>query len=399
MAGTVTLWLDWGPDKLAALERILDSYREIHPGARFRVVFVPEEELESRFAGLAETEPGPSLIIASSRVGPEWYEAGLLRSVSEVLPPDQEDAIHPVAWSQVEYGQEIIALPFELQGTVLIRNAELAPYAADTVEAMLEQAESLRAQGLDGASLDLGFERAAPLLRTCKGELESDESVDPILRPAGLCWLRLLNRMASAGSVTFNSLDDEALFQAGKSAWLLADSRLLGALAAELGEENLRVDLWPLYQATGESLAGYAWTENLYFPAATAEEDFEASWSLAIFLLAAENQRLLSEARGVQHIPVLSSVVLEDPLLQGARRGLEIGLPLPDFRPLQDIARELGTAVRLVAGQGGDPELALELSLDEIRKARIPTATPTRTPAPTLTATPSATPPPTPPPG
>lgn len=399
VAGTVTLWLDWPPDKLAALERILDDYREIHPGVRIRIIFVPEGELESRFEGRAESEPAPSLIIASSRVGPEWYDAGLLTPVSQVLPPEEGLALLPLVWSQVRYEQEVIGLPLELQGTVLYRNAALAPSGAATVDDLLGQAEDLRGRGLEGASLDLGFERAAPLLRTCKGELVADEELDPVGRPVGLCWLRLLDRLGSAGSVTFDSGNDEELFREGQSAWLLGETTELQSLAEAIGQGNLKVDSWPLYQATGETLFGYVWTENLYFPAGSEDQDFEASWSFAIFLLAPESQRILSEARGVHHIPVLSSIELEDATLRETRRVLEGGLPLPDLRALEDIARELGTAVRLVAGQGGEPELALELALAEIRKARIPTATPTRTPTPIPTATPSPSPPPSPPPG
>ncbi len=282
---------------------------------------------------------------------------------------------------------------------MLYRNRARVEEPANTVDRMVQRSEQDLLEGGEGSSFDLGFRRAAPLVQSCRGEIVSDPEVVPITQPAGLCWLRLLNRLGRSGEVTFDTEEDFELFRQGETLWLIDSTEKMVQLRAALGEEGLAVDPWPLYESTGESLLGAVWAENAYFPAAATDQDFEAAWSFATYLLAPENQRLLSQARGVAHLPVLPSIELEDPLLQQARRSLDTGVPLVQVQVEEQIRRELSTAIRLVVADGGEPELALGLALEEIRRSRIPTPTPTRTPSPTLSPTPTETPLPTPPPG
>lgn len=399
-SGIISIWLDWGPAEMQALERIVDRYREMNPGVEFRISYHRPDVLRSDFeSAVANGDELPTLLLGPASWGDALYGSGALRDLSGSLLPDQRQAIHPFAWAQVDRNGSVIGLPFELKGTVLYRNVRLVSASAQSVDDLVEAARAVRATGAAGAILDLGFDRSAPMIRTCKGELHTEKDVDPLTRPIGLCWLRLLNRLGQTGPVTFNSDDDLASFEEGQSAWMLGSTDRILELQEAIGEGNLEIDPWPIYQPTGEQLFGYVWTENGYFPAGVDDADFEATWSFAVYLLAPENQRLMGDAQGVRHLPVLQDVTLDDRLLAEARAILLSGLPLPDQRLIEDIKGGLSTAVRLTVGQGGDPELALELALGQIREARIPTPTPTSTPAPTVTPTPSLTPPPTPPPG
>jgi ABC-type glycerol-3-phosphate transport system substrate-binding protein len=398
--GKVSIWLEWSPAEMRALDGIIEEYREMHPGLAFEIVYQRPGTLKSSFElAVQNDEAVPSMLIGSSEWGSTWAEESLIRDVSAVVLPEHQEALHAVAWEQVERDGFVTGLPLELQGTVLYRNTSLAPEPAVSVDALLTAAEEARASGRFGASFDLGFRRAAPLLKTCKGELVADERVDPVGRPQGLCWLRLLNRLGTAGPVTIDSEEDLERFLAGQSMWLLDSTEEMLRIQEELGAGAMAVDPWPLYGSTGEPLAGYVWTENAYFPAAASDQDFEAAWSFAVHLLAAENQRLLSDTGGVRHLPVHREVAPSDALAGQALRVLLAGTPLPDQEAFGDIMRELETAIRLVVLQGGDPDLALDLALNEIREARIPTETPTRTPTATITPTPSRTPFPSPPPG
>ncbi|MGA9531318.1 MAG: extracellular solute-binding protein [Anaerolineales bacterium] len=399
-SGAISIWLDWGPAEMLALERIVDHYRGMNPGVEFRISYHRPESLRADFeAAIAAGDELPSLLLGPSSWGDALFETGGLRDVGGSLLPEQRQAIHPFAWSQVDRGEVVVGLPLGLNGTVLYRNVQLASVSAQSVGDLVEAANDARLTGAVGASLDLGFNQSAPMIRTCKGELHTEQDVDPVTRPIGLCWLRLLSRLGQAGPVTFNTDEDLVGFEDGKSAWLLESTDKILELQDAIGESNLEIDPWPIYQPTGEQLYGYVWTENGYFPTAVNDADFEATWSFAVYLLAPDNQRLLGDAQGVRHLPVLQSVTLDDQLLAEARAILLSGSPLPDQRLVADIVGGLSTAIRLSVGQGGDPELALELALGQIREARIPTPTPTFTPAPTITPTPSLTPPPTPPPG
>lgn len=400
--GTVTIWLDWNQAELRSLERLIANYRELHPGAQFELVYLRSAELRPAFeAALAAEEAGqvPSLLLGPSDWGAPLFEAGALRDVAGAVLAEQREAIHPLAWSQVEYDQAVIGLPLELQGTLLYRNSSWATEAPPTVAELVTAGQAARRAGAVGASLDLAFNQSAPMIRTCKGQFELEPGADPISTPVGLCWLRLLDRLGEAGQVVFSSDEDLSAFSEERAAWILESSERLPALRAQLGGENLAVDGWPRYEATGERLSGYVWTENMYFPSAASDQDFEAAYAFAVYLLAPENQAILAETQGVSHIPVLGQVELDEPLLSAARAVLETGVARPDMRQYERVATELNTAVRLVVAQGGEPELALELALEEIRLATAPTVTPTVTPSPTVSPTPSETPFPTPPPG
>lgn len=399
LPGTVTIWLDWKPAEVAALERMIEDFRSLHPGTEFRVVYHRPDDLRLAFETAAAVGEGPSLLLGPSRWAAELNEAGWLRGLSDQILSEQQAAVFAGAWTMVEHEGEMVALPLELQGTVLYRNRALAAEPATTVSQLVERSQSSRARGQLGASLDLGFERAAPLLTSCRGELVADERVDPVGRPQGLCWLRLLNRLGTSGPVTYDTDEDLARFLAGETLWLLDSTEELLPIRESLGADILAVDPWPDYGPTGRPLTGYFWTENAYFPIMASDEDFEASWTFAIFLLARENQQWMSEAHGAGHLPVLEELEVGDPLLAQARSVLMVGLPLPDPRPFAAVRRELSTAIRLVVSQGSEPELALDLALIEIRNARIPTPTPSPTPIPTQTPTPTETPFPTPPPG
>jgi hypothetical protein len=399
MPGEVTLWLDWDPAELRVLERIIKEYQVLHPGSRFRVIYFPADQLEGALLEEIEPEAMPSLVLGPSNWAAGLEKAGFLRDVSQVILPDLRQALHPFALAQVERQSMMVGLPIELKGTVLYRNRQLSEEPANTLERMVELSQQALLEGGQGSSFDLGFRRAAPLVRTCRGDILSDPEVVPISQPAGLCWLRLLDRLGRAGPVTFDSDDDLELFAAGETLWLLDSTDQIVALESALGEENVTIDPWPLYEATGESMLGSVWTENAYFPSQATDQDFEAAWSFATYLLVPENQQMMSQARGVRHLPAIASIELQEPLLQQAGRALDTGVAETELAVDEQVSRELFTAIRLVVADGGDPELALGLALEEIRQARIPTATPTRTPSPTLSPTPSNTPVPTPPPG
>lgn len=398
-SGTVTIWLDWGLAEMRGMERLIEAYRQLHPSSRFEVVYHRSEDLRGEFEAAVEAGSPPSLLIGPSDWGDPLYEAGALRNVAEAVLPDQREALHPLAWAQVDRGEVILGLPLDLQGTLLYRNRSFIESQPDTVAEFVVAGQMASRAGAIGEALDLGFSQSAPMLRTCRGEFTLEPGSDPIARPAGLCWLRLLDRLGQAAPVVFGSQEDLQSFTIGRSAWLLESSEMLPELLAAVGSENLAVNDWPLYEPTGEQLTGYVWTENLYFPRQVEDEDFEAAFAFAVYLLAPDSQRKLAAGQRVQHIPVLREAELENPLLAGARSVLEQGVARPDLRQFDRIATELNTAVRLVVAQGGEPELALELALQEIRQATAPTATPTPTTPPTATPTPTDTPFPSPPPG
>jgi maltose-binding protein MalE len=311
-----------------------------------------------------------------------------------LLLPAQQSSIQPVVWGQVADSTRVIGLPLTLEGYVLYRNKSLAADPAASVADLVQTAQALRTEKGFGASLDFGFITSAPQLQTCGAELNT-QAVLPFDEAQGECWLGLMQRLGQAGKPVFNSDQDRAQFLAGKSAWLIDSTLQLDQLAQALGVGDLAIDPWPVDGSSGRRLNGYVWSENAYLTASSSNADTEASWAFLAYLLAPETQAAMDDVEGARRVPSVVGVGLADPLLSQARAVLETSLPRPFPGDLNRLSGPLNTALRLVVGQAGDIRLATMLTLQEIEKASLATATPTTTSTPSPTATrtsvPSAT--------
>jgi ABC-type glycerol-3-phosphate transport system substrate-binding protein len=185
---------------------------------------------------------------------------------------------------------------------------------------------------------------------------------DPVAR----CWLELLRDLTPAGPVFFNSDEDRELFETGQAGWLIESTEQFDQLSEALGEGGLTVDRWPVNQETGDSLAGYVWTENIYFSSEIEPEDFDAAWEFVSFLLSEDSQLALSNPNGAAHIPVHISAPplpghvgqMHSALLQGT------ALPTSDLRP--EYVEVLERAARAVSVLGTPVDLALQRAIAEL---------------------------------
>jgi ABC-type glycerol-3-phosphate transport system substrate-binding protein len=253
-------------------------------------------------------------------------------------------------------------------GNVLYRNRELAPIPAGTLEGLVEADQALRGTFNEGVAQDYGFITAAPFAAACGGQLMQDGSAPDLENPVVRCWLELLRDLAPAGPVVFNSDEDRALFEGGQAGWLIESTENFDQLSEALGEGVLTIDPWPVYQETGESLAGYVWTENAYFASNLKPEDFEAAWEFVGFLLSEDSQLALSNPNGAGHIPVhISAPALPGHVGQMLSALLE-GTALPTVGPRPEYVEVLERAARAVSVLGTPVDLALQRAIAELAK-------------------------------
>lgn len=382
-SGTVRLFFDWRPEEIRVLEDLLIAFQRAHPEIEIQLSFIPEAELQERSQAALESDDSPTLLLGPSSWARDLASRGLIRDLAESLSPEMQSRIHPMAWAQVEAGDQVLGLPFEMQGILLFRNDAIIGDRPDSVDELVLAAQAVRSGEVVGANLDFSLLNVLPFLHTCGGKISLESDQPPMTMEAGLCWLRLLNRLARSGPPVFSGPDDLAAFREGRSALLFESSELLPILQEDLGEGNLQVDLWPIYPLSEGRLVGYVWTDTIYFAADTSQADYEASWALATFLLAPESQRALAQARRVHHQSVLAELPVDDAVAVRIRRIFESGIPLPAPGALARIEAPLQTTIRLVVGAGGDPELALELALTEIANSSPIQAAPSVTPSPT----------------
>ncbi len=395
LQGTVAIWLDWSPAELAGLQQAIQRFRQAHPRVEFELVYVPSDGLRPAFEEAAAVGEGPTLLFGPAEWGPGLFLAERIQDPSGSLLPGLRETLHPLAWSQVSYRGITVGLPLEFHGVVLYRNASLAPETPDSVEELVEQAAALRGGDLVGAALDFGFLFSGAQLSPCESRFFDSAGQFILPGDEGICWLNLLRTLGGSGPSVFNSDEDLNFFLAGRSAWLIDTTHRLDAIRQALGNTVAQIDPWPLYPPSGGVLTGYVWSENVYFNAAARGPDLEAAVAFVTFLLLPDTQRLLSDPAGARHLPVALDLEIDDPLLARALQVVRGGQPRPLALDLDAYRSPLLTAVRLVVAGGGEPELALQLAVQEILSGTgtpTPTASATRTPSSTPTPTRTLTP-------
>ncbi len=363
MQGHITIWLSWSPEELNTLQELMRAFQARHPAVSFSLVYLPRESLLARFQEALQAGEQPTLLLGPSSWAPALWRGGWLLDATPLLTQDLQEAVLPDAWSQVTVDGARVGVPLNLEGVVLYRNAALVDQAPATVADLVQAAAALRGGGKVGASLDFGLLYSAAHLSACGGRLFDAEGDLALDLESGTCWLTLLQQLAGAGPGVVDTEEDRLAFQEGRSAWLVESTLARRDLLAVLPKGNLRVDPWPVYQATGKPLRGFLWTENAYLPLTASGPDLEATWSFLQFLLDPGNQQFLSDPLGAGRVPVVAGVEPLDPLAREIQAALAGGEPRPFALEGEQDLRPLVSAVRLAALQGGDPRLAMELAL------------------------------------
>ncbi len=367
--GRVTLWLDWSPTELKSLREVITSFQDKFPEITFAIGYYPTDELRLAVDDATTSGTMPSLLFAPSNWGPELWQAGLVVDLSDLVKPDFQAMIDPVAFTQVVYGGEIIGLPVERQGIVLYRNRELVSQSPMTIEELLARSQIIQNKDIVGAGLDFGAMYSVSQLTVCGGTLFGASGNLAIGNDVGHCWLRLFRSLKDAGEVVFNADDDLALFEANSSAWLIESSLQAPQIAQAVGVDNLAVDPWPVYGETGERLGGFVWTENIYLLEGSSPANQEASWAFVLFLLTPEAQLILSAPDQAGHLPALSGLELDNRLQSQLIASLSAGVSRPLRTDLDLYLEPLEGAIRAVVVQGASPELALDIALKKIEQA------------------------------
>ena len=364
--GTLSIWLSWGPDGVRALNELIRDFQSDHPGATFAIAYVPADELRQTLDQAAAVRQLPSLFLAPSQWGPGLQQSGAIRDLAD-QPIDQVKAIvHSLAWSQVIQRDQVLGLPIQLEGNVLYRNRELAPVPAATVEWLVESSRRFRGTPAVGMNLDYGYSTIVPFGSACGGQLVQPGSLPDLQGALGPCWLALLQELSRACPVAFNSDLDREAFQSGEAGWLIDSSELYETLAARLGEAVVAVDPWPIYEASGEPLAGYVWGESIYFRNGMEPAELELAWEFSTFLLSAESQQALSSPFGAGNLPVHAGTLPLVGVYGLMYQALLSGISRPLEPPAVETAEILERAARAVAVQGTSVEIALRRALEEL---------------------------------
>jgi arabinogalactan oligomer/maltooligosaccharide transport system substrate-binding protein len=294
---------------------------------------------------------------------------GFIRDVHDRTTQEFLESIQPIAWEGVTMSPFILGLPFSMEGIVLYRNQELIAEAPPSLDDLIESAQSLDGEEQIGIMLDVGFLYTGSFLQTCDGEFLDPSGTLLLTVEAGQCWLEILDQWSLAGSAIQNSDQDLEAFMAGQAAWLVDGTWNARQIITAIGAEQLAIDPWPVYSPTEKALAGYAWSRNIYFGVSSTDENFNAAWILARYLLTSEVQIDFGESTRGLHVPVLRTVQTVQPWLQELNAAMASNIPLPQFPEFNIFSDELEVAAYDVSRRGYDPYYSILWVHPKIEKA------------------------------
>jgi arabinogalactan oligomer/maltooligosaccharide transport system substrate-binding protein len=353
--GEVSIWLDWTEQDLMVLYPHLEAFQERFPEIQISISYFPPDQLLDRYRTAAQENKEPTILIGSTDWSQQLIQDGTIRDIRERVTDDFLESFHPVALEGVGFNQSIFGLPLSMDGILLYRNRSLISEAPATLDDLVNLTQQLEGEDLIGIQLDLGFLQTGAFLETCGGELLDVNGELSLTLSAGECWLKILQQFRLAGSVTIHSDDDLQRFEAGQAAWLVDGSWNSARIMQALGEEQVAIDPWPVYTPTGDQLKGYAWSQNLLFSASATEQDFNAAWILARYLLTPEVQEDFAISTFGQHVPVLKSVPTSERWLQELMIAIGMNISLPRYPEFSIFTKHLELAAIDVARRGYDP--------------------------------------------
>lgn len=362
IAQTIRIWHSWSEGEASILDFVLKTFQDFYPEVAFDVLYVPQDELYSRYEMAAYRGSGPSVLFGPAEWGPLLYEKGLVADLTRDADPKFLAEINPAALGEARYRGALIGLPASIRGGALLyRNISLIPQRPATFDDLVSLARSATHGGKVGAYLERSFLYSVAHLSGLGGRLLDDQGQPAFNTPQGVKWLELLRSFDQAGPTDFNSDRDLGLFKEGRIGLIIDGSWNRNELEKAIGKENLAIDPWP--EVTGGKLSGFVQADNLYLNASLRGDERYGALLFMGFMMAREVQSILARAG---HIPSVMDVNVDDPLLKQAMDAFEGGAPYPIDPGLPAYIDPLEAAMRSVFEEHADPKAALQKAYDEI---------------------------------
>ncbi len=382
LSGTITIWHSWDEQALPVLEQILADFSDNHPNVYFDVLYVPVENFLAKFEFETGQGRGPSIILGPAEWGPYLYDQGYISSLSGSISEGLLTQLNQPALDTAWYRNELIGLPYSLEGILLFRNRNIIPDSAATFEQLIYNANNASQGEMIGAYLDRGFIYSGANLEGIGGALMDEDGNPAFNDPKGVEWLELLLNYQDAGPTDYLSDQDVDLFKAGRVGIIIEGSWRLSELTEALGIENIVIDRWP--ESKEGALAGYVFPEMIYLNRETTGDRLAASRAFMEHFISNQTQTKIAE-EGM--IPASTGIILTDPitgtLMMKSMNALSEGIGYPVISEMDAYQVPMDIALRSVFARTVLPGEALQKASDSIIDAlQSPSATPTETTTP-----------------
>jgi len=376
--GTISIWHSWEEKDRAALDQIIRGFSEINPNVFFDVLYIPSEDIQTRFEVETREGTGPTLLIGPAEWGPGFLDNGVIEDLNQFLIDPILAPINKPALEASKYRNTLVGFPLTIQGIVLFRNKEIATLRPSSFEELAILAQS-STQGEDiGAILERSYFFSGAHLNGIGGEWMDSEGIPEFNNQRGLAWMELLRQFEEAGPPNFLTDQDVEFFKSGRVGWIIDGTWNIQMLADSIGSDNLAIDPWP--SCDEGLLSGYVIPENIYLSSQIVDDNQEAVRKFIEYSLSPEAQSFLAEVGRIPSINSLQTTSQDkNSLIAQAMTALAGGTPYPILPELTIYNINIDIAIQAVFVDGIQPEQALQSAetaiLEELQESR-PTSTP-----------------------
>lgn len=350
---TISLWHSFDQGEIESLLDVSSAYEEIQPDVEFDFMFSPQFDLREKYADAAHAGGGPAILIGPADWGPVLFDDALIGDLSNLAGDELLDRLNSAARSSVQYKGTYIGLPLNLQGVLLFRNANIIPEGPRSSMELIEYAQDATQGETIGAYFDYGLYFSGGHLDALGGSLMDDDG-DPSFNNAdGVSWVEMLKAFKEAFPVELNSDIGINLFREGRVGIIVDDISSIEGLAEAVGEQSLRIDLWPA------DMSGYIQSDVIYLNANLSGHDLDCGYAFMEYLLSSEAQELFSDPAKAGFIPAIVGFELSNPLQAQAALAFQSGSPLPVLPEMSVYWEPINLALQSTVEFDVDPGEAL----------------------------------------
>ncbi len=387
--GTVTIWHSWDESLMPALVQIITAFQAQYPDILFDVLYIPLENLQTRYEIAVQEGIGPSVLFGPAAWGIPLYDKGLAADLVDLVDGNIQAMLNPAAKGNGQYGDTWIGLPYTLRGVVLYRNSQLVQKAPATFDELVNLAKQITHGEIIGADLERSFFFSGGHLFGLGGQLIQPDGNPAFNDDIGLVWIELLRNFSQAGPTEFQSDRDLELFKSGRVGFIIDGTWNMTVLAAALGPANLAIDPWPSYEAG--YLAGFVQAENIYLNSKLQSDRKLAAQSFMKFMLSDEAQKILAENGMIPAVAEVSALKSQTgAMIEQAMKALAGGSAYPPLPQMAVYGAPLDIAIKSVLLDKAPPGDALQSAAQAIQKA-LANLEATSPPAPIQTPTSAVT--------
>jgi arabinogalactan oligomer/maltooligosaccharide transport system substrate-binding protein len=356
---TISIWHSFDEDEFMSLEGVLDTFQESNPDVQFDILYVPSDDMKSKFETSAGEGGGPTFLIGSAYWGPEFSDSLLITDVSQIANDEFLDTISPIALETVEYKDGLLGLPINMTGVLMFRNSNIILDAPTTLDELITAAQAATNGDIVGSYLDYGLFLSAGHLHALGGQLMDAEGNPTFNDEKSLEWIEMMRKFGEGGLIENNTDNDVNLFQEGRVGIIIDVLWNAENFAEAIGSENLEVDPWPA------DMSGYVQTDVIFLNANFASEDLNCSWTFLEFMYSTEAQELFSDQSMAGYIPTIEAAGA-DRFQRKVLDAFENGTPYPVIPEMGAYWEPLDTALFSTIEQGADPAEALQAAEDAV---------------------------------